>query len=1026
MLLNNQEFVEALTIKERIELFKEMEEDYFNYDQEIIDSIFMEWINRKSSLKMEDFDEIITNQGYDYRYYKYVISQKYNYLLATSLNNKIWYKNINTIIDSHYSSHAASEEIGYYLIYNPFLEKAKDELYEYLQKSNEKLEIFNSKTLLKEFYEHIAQLMFNISNKAIITELHEQKSQGFLKGRNEKEELKYFLTNISQKDNIIKFFNKYSVLCRKLYQVYKTQVDYMIALLQNIINDWSDIIEVFGLKNEKLMSIHFGQGDTHQDGKTVAILHFGDSNKIVYKPKNLHIAKLYNTLVNFLNKENQFLDLKYANILMKENYSYEEFITNSDAKSLKEVNNYYYRYGQIMGICYLLNASDIHFENIISSRDMPHVIDLETLFFNVIPRVGMSDDVQLKAQEIILNNIDNTLLIPIELQLDSRGSKVDFSGLSYETQEISKKRYVLNNIDNSNVKYVESNIVIPQSKNVVRHQNEIIDYKDFIENIIEGFKCTCAIVMKKKDCIIKIIDDYKNQIIRVIPRSTDKYVQFLQYTYHPSALKSYLNLESILENLYALPFKERKIIKSEYYDLLNGDVPVFFSRIDSKDIIDSKGRFINNVYFRSNYSLVHDKINSLDNSICANQIAIVQSSINTLPDNDIDGFFIKDEKVNDKEILEIIEVTLESILGKGIIYKDLITWIDMLQDGSGNKKPKILNTNLYDGISGISLVLVYIKKIYPEKFDRYMELTLNNSINRPNVDYSAISAYNGFASNIYPILKHMDGSFRGKRYKRVLTQFINSLESFEEKDINNYDWLSGIGSLPSLINHIYNMLPDGHLLNILNKFADILIRQKTEVFAIDNLGLAHGLSGYLLSLKNVNLNIEREDVQNLILEIEEKLIKSYDSNLSGWKFKRNKEMICTNYWCTGSIGIALSLSHLVSKKNEEKINEIQKDLEEYYIDTNKLLRSDTLCHGNLGVIDYLIYRYNITGNEILLEKAKKIFSNIIRKQKKYGHYSLNSYGEYPSTSLFTGKLGLCYIGLRLLNPKTIDSVSILE
>lgn len=61
-----------------------------------------------------------------------------------------------------------------------------------------------------------------------------------------------------------------------------------------------------------------------------------------------------------------------------------------------------------------------------------------------------------------------------------------------------------------------------------------------------------------------------------------------------------------------------------------------------------------------------------------------------------------------------------------------------------------------------------------------------------------------------------------------------------------------------------------------------------------------------------------------------------------------------------------------------------------------------------------------------LKKQKKIFSNIIRKQKKYGHYSLNSYGEYPSTSLFTGKLGLCYIGLRLLNPKTIDSVSILE
>lgn len=1026
MLLNNAAFVEALTIKERIDLFKEIDDDNFKYDEKTIDGIFMDWIHRKSSLKIEDFDEIIINQEYDYQYYKYAISQKYNDLLAKSLNNKIWYADLNTIIDNYYSNYASFEEVGYYLVYNPFIEKTKEELYEYLQKLNKEQEIFNIKNLQKNFIEHISQLMFNISNKAIIAELHEQKKQGLLKGENENEELKYFLENISQKDNIIRFFNKYPVLCRKLYQVSKMQVDYIITLLQNIVNDWPCIVKEFDLKSEKLTSVNFGQGDTHQDGKTVAILHFGESKKIVYKPKNLQIAKLYNSLINFLNKEDKFLDLKYANIVVNKDYSYEEFITNIDAKSLNEVSEYYYRYGQVMGICYLLNASDIHFENIISSGDMPHIIDLETLFFNVIPRTGMSDDVLVKAQEILLNNIDNTLLIPIELKLDSNGSTVDFSGLSYGEQKINKKRYVLNNIDNSNVKYVESNIVIPQSGNVVRHKNEIIDYKEFIDNIIEGFKCTCSIVMENKEHIIKIIDDYKNQIIRVIPRSTDKYVQFLQYTYHPSALKSYLNLESILENLYALPFKEKKIIKSEYLDLLNGDVPVFFSRIDSKDIIDSKGCFIKDVYFRNNYSLVHDKIKKLDNSRCNNQIAIIQSNIAKLPNHDVDDFPIEDIKLNDSEILQVIENTLESILEKGIIHKNLITWIDMLQDSSGKKNAQILNTNLYDGISGVSLVLIYLKRMYPEKYKGYMELTLNNLIDRPNIYYSGISAYNGFPASIYPIIKYMNNSFQGKRYKRVITQFINSLDSFEEKDIGNYDWLSGLSSLPSLINHIYSIIPDKQLLNILNKFADILIKQKKEIFELNNLGLAHGLSGYLLSLKNVNINIEREDITHLILEIEEKLIQSYDRTLPGWKFERNKKIICTNHWCTGSVGIALSLSHLSSKENEEKINQIQEELDEYYLDSEILLPSDTLCHGNFGIIEYLLYRYKITDNKDLLEKAKVIFSNIIRKKELYGYYSLNSYGDYPSTSLFTGKLGLCYIGLRLLNPKAVDSVSILE
>ena len=49
----------------------------------------------------------------------------------------------------------------------------------------------------------------------------------------------------------------------------------------------------------------------------------------------------------------------------------------------KEVENYYYRFGVLIFINYILNVNDLHGENVIAAGEYPVIIDAETILDNV-------------------------------------------------------------------------------------------------------------------------------------------------------------------------------------------------------------------------------------------------------------------------------------------------------------------------------------------------------------------------------------------------------------------------------------------------------------------------------------------------------------------------------------------------------------------------------------------------------------------------------------------------------------------
>ena len=45
-----------------------------------------------------------------------------------------------------------------------------------------------------------------------------------------------------------------------------------------------------------------------------------------------------------------------------------------------ELQNFYIRFGEILALSYILNATDLHMENLIAYGEYPVIIDLETFY----------------------------------------------------------------------------------------------------------------------------------------------------------------------------------------------------------------------------------------------------------------------------------------------------------------------------------------------------------------------------------------------------------------------------------------------------------------------------------------------------------------------------------------------------------------------------------------------------------------------------------------------------------------------
>ncbi|MFZ6721620.1 DUF4135 domain-containing protein [Undibacterium sp. Ji49W] len=163
-------------------------------------------------------------------------------------------------------------------------------------------------------------------------------------------------------------------------------------MLTRILIDWSDLRREFGL-SEKLLHVHLTGSDYHNDGQSVSIVESDDGKKVVYKPRSLSpdIHLVGNGETNLRSALN--LGFSTAKFSEKERgaekYGYMEHLSRAKLLTEEEAKNYYRQMGSMIIATKLLGVTDLHQENIFTSRGgVPMIVDAETSF---LPDVMMAE-----------------------------------------------------------------------------------------------------------------------------------------------------------------------------------------------------------------------------------------------------------------------------------------------------------------------------------------------------------------------------------------------------------------------------------------------------------------------------------------------------------------------------------------------------------------------------------------------------------------------------------------------------------
>ncbi|MFZ6769405.1 DUF4135 domain-containing protein [Undibacterium sp. Di26W] len=162
-------------------------------------------------------------------------------------------------------------------------------------------------------------------------------------------------------------------------------------MLTRILIDWQHLRREFGL-SENLLHVHLTGSDYHNDGQSVSIVESDDGKKVVYKPRSLSpdihfVGKGKTNLRSALN-----LGFSTAKFSEKERgaekYGYMEHLSRAKLLTEEEAKNYYRQMGSMTIATKLLGVTDLHQENIFTSRGgVPMIVDAETSF---LPDVMMA------------------------------------------------------------------------------------------------------------------------------------------------------------------------------------------------------------------------------------------------------------------------------------------------------------------------------------------------------------------------------------------------------------------------------------------------------------------------------------------------------------------------------------------------------------------------------------------------------------------------------------------------------------
>ena len=901
-----------------------------------------------------------------------------------------------------------------------------------------------SNKLLDAYKKMLFDKLSTISTGTLVQEIHIAKKLGQLSGLTTKEEYEYFNNVIlKQADYLTNLFDIYPVLQRLIFESIINCCNYFYLLSKRLLTDREKIIKDIYSGNtfSQIDNIQIGISDSHHHSSEVAIITLDNNNKIVYKPHSLKIEKAFQTFSYELSKSTSY-PLKPIKIVEGDEYGWEEFIEFKSCKKQQEINAYYYRFGEILFLSYILNTTDMHYENLIAFGEYPIIIDCETVMDNnFIPQIKSATDLinQQLGESVLYSG-----LLP-SYRYVQNGQGINLSAINGEGgSEIPITVPTLKDLGTSDVHFEYKHPHTKNNNNLALLNNQFLEPKNFVKYICQGFCDLYTYALNNKENILNKITLFSNINIRHLIQDTQRYSMLLHTSYHPDFLQNGSDRQLLLCTLLKNINTEQRNVKiaiQEISDMLEMDIPYFYGNTSSTNLYGSSGTIVNNYFQKTSLELAISKINSLsftDLKLQRNYIQLALSDADTYhspfkSNKHVIPFEMSSQIVNSKT-MEALDVTYHRLIKAMVSTKDhtSVSWINITgvgTPGHSGWSVKPIGAYLYDGFAGISIFFHALNKL--TSFDKNSEIC--NAIDQELFKYTdkisnfsgssvSLGAFVGETSILYSYLisYKITNNVKYKVYARKHFSIINDYIEEEE----NCDIVFGLSGILITLLRFYSIEQDKTIYDKAIVVGKKIISSQLKCGGWPSVnkdcpltGFSHGTAGILYALTELYRITPYKEIKESVRKGLEFERSQYDCQAHNWKDNRPETPKGTfmNTWCHGSAGILFSRTKMLGIFSPEIDQIVHNDiLSALETSSSSVFASNCLCHGNLGNSEIFREYYEKSNNPMALQKSIELCANAINNIFE-PNLALPPLYDYSSPGLMTGLSGVGYSLLRTID-----------
>ncbi len=926
-------------------------------------------------------------------------------------------------------------------------------------------DVFDPGQLTKQLFESLPGLLESMLLRTAVLELHRARQAGELAGNTPEQRFSSFVESLGTSARRRALVMAYPVLGRQLVVATQCWVSASLRFARHLVADRDLIADVFadGAPLGGVSQVATGLGDRHRGGATVAKVTWAGGLSLVYKPRPALVDSHFQQLLSWVNDQGVSQRLRILSCLGTVDHGWMEFVIASPCADESARRRFYYRQGELLALLYLLNASDMHAENLIAAGEQPVLVDLESLVQPGLPADSPTSAAERAAREALRGSVLRTGLLPAPAWGEA-GGYVDVSGLGSlagQPTPLAVPMLVDRGKDTARIRLCRP--VMGGAANQPASPEVALRLLDYSTEIVAGFTEVyqlCA--ANRQELLAGPLSQFDGDEVRVVARHTLWYDTVLRTAFHPDVLRDGLDRERHFDALWRdVPSRPElaALISHERSDLWRNDIPLFTARTDKAVLYSSDHRVVRDFRLSPGMAELRRRVRQLGQPDLARQQWLTEAALTTTVGNMIDYPILPSyvsPSVSRPASRDAIVAAADAIGGRlarlAFQADDTAQWLGVNSFGGKNRTLGVLRSDLFHGLTGIALFLGWLGQVTGDTgHTRLARRALGTALIR--LDQGELADRGGFAGlggAVYGLFE-LGRLWADERLIGTAERYAAAIAA-QATDDTDYDYATGSAGGIAALAALSQVRAADQVADHVRVLADHLVatavrepagagwvprtlRQLRSVTQPIS-GFAHGGAGIAAALSQAWEIVGDDRYQQTACAAIAYEQSSFDPGTGRWRELRDRaaggftdEFPDRGFWCYGGAGIGLG--RLLARPSLAEAGPASIRLADTEVDsalsmvTTQPPGSHCLCHGDLGNLELFLQAAKIRKGQRWRHAAELRAAEILATIDSHGWQCGTPLGvQVPG--LMTGLAGIGFGLLRVADPDRVPAVLVLQ